>query len=147
MEISCVYCGTVHAAAKETKTRRISVGVWPLSMELGHSKESWNRKVECPTCSRKYTYIESRGSDYFKNHTRLTKPVIESLKMLGMDQKSLESILEQDLRIATYKQSRKVYFDIHFSASGRKLYIHCRKTRDSGEEIFLALNIGGGRLG
>ena len=144
MEIRCVYCGTVHTAAKETKTRRISLKIWPLSVGLEHSKESTSQKVECPTCSRKYTYIESRGSDYVKNHTRLTRPVIESLKMLGIDQKGLEGMLEQDLRISTYKQSRKVYFDIHFDASGQKLYIHCEKTKDGGEEIFLALNIGGG---
>ena len=147
MEISCLYCGTVHTAAKETKTRRISFEIRPLSVELERSKESWSQKVECPTCSRKYTYIESRGADYVKNHTRLTRPVIESLKMLGIDQKGLEIILEQDLRIATYKQFRKVYFDIRFNASGQKLYIHCEKTKDGDEEIFLALNIGGGRLG
>ena len=67
--------------------------------------------------------------------------------MLGIDQKGFESMLEQDLRIATYKKSRKVYFDIRFDASGQKLYIHCKKTKDGSEEVFLALNIGGGRLG
>lgn len=147
VEISCVYCGTVHLRAKETKTSRISIGVRPLSVELGRSKEGWSQKIECPTCSKKYDYIETHDSDYFKNRTRLTKPVIEGLKMLGIDQKDLESVLGQDLKIAMYKRSRKTYFDISFGASGQKLYIHCRKTKDNGEEIFLALNIGGGRLG